>query len=342
MLKELKNYNTFASPQEVRYLLRNLRTKKRSFLISDLKKICSDYSIDFAFSFDGTLAALAYLSIVKVEGNKVTLTIRLNALTKIINSSGKLESILSEALFERLQKDGLITKFLNLECLGYDLKKQKISIKSNLIPLEFTNLLSLLSRINFFIPSDASPNIILINDRYQDFFETKIIPLLQRIIQSEVIRNEGNELSFEQFKRILQIKERLGAEAEQFALSYELKRLSNHKKKKQIKIISSIDVQSGYDIVSFNDENSDELDRFIEVKSYSSEPRFYWSKTEVNTARVKGSNYYLYLIDRDKKAKEGYCPIIIENPYDAVYLNNDWIKDSQEWLVEQKHVFIKN
>lgn len=341
MLKELKDCNTFASPQEVGYLLRHLYTKKRPLLVSDLKKFCSDHSIDFAFSFDGTLSMLTYLSIVQIEKSKVLL-VKNSGLAKTIDFPEKLGIFLSGALFKKLEKDNLITKFLNHDCLGYDLKDRKISIKSNLVPLKFTNLLNLLRRMDFLVPSDASANIVLINARYQGFFEDKIIPLLRGGMRDDDVSGGERELSYEQFKRILQIKEKLGAEAERLVLLYELKRLANHKKKEQIKIISSIDVLSGYDIVSFNDEASEDFDRFIEVKSYSSVLRFYWSKNEVDAARVKGSNYFLYLINRNKISMVDYCPIVIQNPYEAVYLSDDWIKDSQEWLVEKEHILIKN
>jgi hypothetical protein len=341
MLKELKDYNNFASPQEIQYLLGNLTAISRPLPLLDLKKICSDYSIDFAFSFDGTLAALDYLAIVKIEKNKVSLISR-KTLDKIINSPEKLGFFLSEALFERLKKEELIAKFLNHECLGYDLKKRKISIKFNLIPLEFTSLFNFLTRMNFFIFHDTLPNIILINDRYQKVFENRIIPLLRKDVGVETFSTRRKELSYEQFKRILQIKENLGFEAEQFVFSYELKRLVNHKKKKEIKIISSIDVWSGYDMVSFNSESSEDFDRFIEVKSYSSELKFYWSKNEIDTARVKGDNYYLYLVNRDKKQEGNYCPIIIQNPYEKVYSGSDWIKDPQEWIVRREPLLIRN
>jgi hypothetical protein len=341
MLKELKDYNNFASPQEIKYLLANLITKSRSLQLLDLKKICSDYSIDFAFSFDGTLVALDYIAVIKIEKNKVSLISR-NAIVKVINSPERLGFFLSEALFEKLKKENLITEFLNHECLGYDLKKRKISIKSNLIPLEFTGFFNFLTRMNFFTFHDTSPNVILINDRYQKVFENRIIPLLRKDVEVETISTPRKELSYEQFKRILQLKENLGFEAEQFVFLYELKRLVNHNKKGEIKIISSIDVWSGYDIVSFNSEKSEDFDRFIEVKSYSSELKFYWSKNEVDTARVKGNNYYLYLVDREKKEKVDYCPIIIQNPYEKIYSSDDWVKDPQEWIVGREALLIRN
>jgi hypothetical protein len=341
MLKELKDYNAFASLQEINYLLGNLTVKSRSLPILDLKKICSDYSIGFAFSFDGTLAALSYSSIVKIVNYRVSLVAR-GMINKIINSPEKLGYFLNKGLFETLERDSLLTKFLRHDCLGYDLKKRKISVKVNMIPMEFIGFLKILTQMGFFISSDSSPNIVLVNDLYQELFETTLIPMMRKEVSAKTIADDKRELSYEEFKRILQIKENLGAEAEHFVLAYEHKRLAQHKNNKEIKIISSIDVWAGYDIVSFNDEFSEEIDRFIEVKSYASEPRFYWTKSEVGTARVKANNYYLYLVDRDKKDKAGYHPIIIQNPYETVFLSDKWFKDPQEWLVKQEYSFIKN
>jgi len=46
-------------------------------------------------------------------------------------------------------------------------------------------------------------------------------------------------------------------------------------------------VNAGYDIQSFNDNKSIIIDKFIEVKSYEGTPYFYWSKNEVEVAKLK-------------------------------------------------------
>ena len=127
-----------------------------------------------------------------------------------------------------------------------------------------------------------------------------------------------------------------GEEAEIYALAYEQKRLSAHPKLSNVEIISSYDVMAGYDIVSYNSLTSIELDRFVEVKSYSSSPSFHWSRNEMDVARLRRSKYFLYLVDRDKINEPSYEPMIIQDPYDKVMNNNDWTK-----RVDSYHVFKK-
>jgi len=48
------------------------------------------------------------------------------------------------------------------------------------------------------------------------------------------------------------------------------------------------------------DNQSVLLDKFIEVKSYSGDPYFYWSRNEVKVAETEKNNYFLYLVNRDE------------------------------------------
>jgi hypothetical protein len=101
----------------------------------------------------------------------------------------------------------------------------------------------------------------------------------------------------------------------------------------RVKRISSIKVEAGYDIISFNSMTSNEVDRFIEVKSFSKKPEFYWSRNEIGTAEMKGSKYFLYLVDRSLIGKNDYEPQIIQDPYKNIFGDPNWQKDPQNWLV---------
>jgi hypothetical protein len=68
----------------------------------------------------------------------------------------------------------------------------------------------------------------------------------------------------------------------------------------QVWQFSHIDVSAGYDIASLKDQGSSIIDKFIEVKSYSGSPYFYWSKNEIEVAKQERDNYFLYLINRDE------------------------------------------
>ena len=126
-------------------------------------------------------------------------------------------------------------------------------------------------------------------------------------------------------------KQIYGEEAELFILAFERTRLNN---KKGIDWIAEYSVAEGYDIISFNTISSTKNDRCIEVKSYSGSPYFFWSRNEMDIARIKGDEYYLYLVDRNQINNEDYTPIVIQNPYKNVLNGTEWIKTVDKYKVE--------
>jgi hypothetical protein len=82
--------------------------------------------------------------------------------------------------------------------------------------------------------------------------------------------------------------------------------------------------------------DSQESDRFIEVKSFSGVPSFHWSRNEMDVSRIMKSQYFLYLVDRSQMNKEGYAPLIIQNPYEHVLENPlQWEKRIEEYKITQ-------
>ncbi len=93
-------------------------------------------------------------------------------------------------------------------------------------------------------------------------------------------------------------------------------------------------VGAGYDIVSFNGLESMVLDRLIEVKSFSGTPSFHWSRNEIDVARFKKEQYFIYLVDREKMSEESYIPTIIQNPYESVLENDiEWNKRVDSYFI---------
>ena len=172
-----------------------------------------------------------------------------------------------------------------------------------------------------------------INLIFQKLFENEVMPLLNKI-DYEGLESE-RKLTLEKLKSIQQILESLGHKAEQFVLEYEKDRLKNHHKRERIKLISGIDTGAGYDIVSFKSLESNDIDRFIEVKSYSREIGFYWSSNEVKVAKLKRKKYYLYLVNRYSMRKKDYEPLMMQDPYLEIFSKNIWNKDAQNWYIRK-------
>ena len=112
-----------------------------------------------------------------------------------------------------------------------------------------------------------------------------------------------------------------GAAAENFVLNFELDRLGG----KPVMCISDRDTRAGFDILSFENENSEEHDRYIEVKSYVPPNPFYLTENELHKAQEYGNKYYLYLVNRLEMDNPGYYPEIIRDPAKSVLNSNNWM-----------------
>ncbi|MDD7794355.1 DUF3883 domain-containing protein [Clostridium sp. 'White wine YQ'] len=199
--------------------------------------------------------------------------------------------------------DSIIEKsesnIIPLDKIKYD-TKYGYYIPLSYIKLKYSCIRNFLISIEFFYLDDIN-NKLLINPIYNETLK-------------KYVSKRRKQISLETLKGILELEERYGKEAELFVLSYEKKRLNDSLLSNCIEIISEIDVTAGYDICSYNTKKSIEHDRYIEVKSYNKKIDFYWSKNEINIAKVYSDKYYLYLVDRDRINDETYTPIIIKNP----------------------------
>lgn len=146
-------------------------------------------------------------------------------------------------------------------------------------------------------------------------------------------------ISEKQFLHKLEMQREQGERGELFVLEYEKKRISNPALQENIQRISIIDVSAGYDIVSYQSDESTEIDRFIEVKTYNGNEHFHWSKNEIDTARLMGDSYFLYLVDEDCIEKEDYEPTIICNPVKEILDSYRWKKTPDSYEIERSSGF---
>jgi hypothetical protein len=210
--------------------------------------------------------------------------------------------------------------FINNNNLDF---RDLIYVKNNLIKFSFSSIRNLLINLCFFQNDDLMKNQFIINKEFSEWFISVVVPLIEK---SQI----GNK-SLQDLKDRQKRQEELGIQAEIFVLSYEkLARIKNPRHS-NIKIISEIDFSAGYDIQSYKNDKSVIIDKFIEVKSYSGSPYFYWSKNEIKIAKQERNNYFLYLINRDEINQEGYRPLIIQNPYKNILGDDKWQKDCQNW-----------
>ena len=331
----LLKYDDLGSLNEIRFVVTEVLSSDVPRRLPDIRNFCLSKSVGYAYSINGIIALLEFLSFVTINGDKINLDATSVDLTEFANSDTGFASLLAERLFTKLRQQALLHDFLSLSSIKYDIPLDTIIVKSNFIPLEYSGLKNFLLKIGFFSRHDQLANILIVNKDFSDFFEYQII----RWLQAEELSD--TKISYEQFQKLQSIKEQYGDDAEKFVLKYEQMRLKDHPQKHKIKIVSKIDISAGYDIISFNSSTSLTPDRLIEVKSCSKDSGFYWSKNEVETAKLKGKYYFLYLIDRNLIDKDNYTPIIIPNPFETVFLNDNWRKEAVNWYVQpsQPHIY---
>jgi hypothetical protein len=133
---------------------------------------------------------------------------------------------------------------------------------------------------------------------------------------------------------VLRAREKLGREAELEVLEFESARLRDSPGlAKRIKHVAAENIGAGYDILSFTEpaKSGGFSERLIEVKAVSSvDFKFYWSRNEIETARVHGPNYFLYLVPVSKNGFDMQKVKIIQNPFRRVYLKlESWFRQEE-------------
>jgi len=305
---------------QIQYILNLL--KKDSFTIDGLKTACLSNHYDFAHSFEGIMLLLEWLKIIQINNNFASLNMDIEFVKE-----GHVSSHFFQLLFDQLLKDKVLSAFLNQFNISYDDKEELIVINNYLIDFRFSQFRNILINLNFFITDKLVKNRFIINNDYKKLFFSIIIPLIES--------SSHRKITLEELKKQQDIQGQLGKDAEEIILGYEKNRLKGHVNTDNIRIISTDDINAGYDIQSYQDIHSLIINRFIEVKSFSDNTGFYWSKNEISISIIKEDQYYLYLVDRDKMKKKGYEPIVIQDPYSNILLNEkEWDKRVEKYYFQ--------
>lgn len=322
MIDTILDTTNLGNATQIQYILNLL--KKDSFTIDGLKIACLSNQYDFVHSFEGIMLLLEWLKIIQIDNNFASL----NRSIEFVKN-GHISSHFFQLLFSQLLKDNVLSAFLNQFNVNYDDKEELIVINNDLIDFRFSQFRNILIDLNFFIPDKLVKNQFTINNDYKKLFLRIIIPLIEY--------SGHRKISLEELKKQQDIQDQLGKDAEEFILGYEKNRLKGHVNIDNIRIISTDNVNAGYDIQSYLNIHSMIINRFIEVKSFSDNEGFYWSKNEIGVSKIKEDQYYLYLVDRDKMKKKGYEPIVIQDPYSNILLNEEeWDKRVEKYYFRLK------
>jgi hypothetical protein len=311
MLEEINKYDYLGTPDYFVDAFKLLGKSNTQWTTNTLAHFFSNRIYKGYPYIDGGIPLLIRIGMIKEVGK--TLKFALDE-KRLPRSTEGVSKLIATMFLNLLQKEGETLMLFIPQHIALEHDSGALIASPQSFPLKYKPMRNLLLDLG-------------VLKRQKATFSYIINPPFDRELKLQVSKfNTSQGISIEQLKDALLRQEALGLEAEIFVLQYELQRLANHATKNEIKRISEIDVGAGYDIISYNDNTSKSLNRYIEVKSYAGTPAFYWTQNEIEIAKTKASRYYLYLVDRNKMSKSGYKPIVISDPYKSVYSSEDWIK----------------
>lgn len=319
MLKELKQFKNLGTPAYFFELLQQLEGNPNDWTTKNVREYFFNRRIDGQSIFDGCLPFLEALEVISLNDKDVIIPD--TEYFRYTRSIEYLSSKLLERFFVKCSSDDVFHSIFCSENISYDIIRHSIQISNSAFPFKYSNIRQMLVDFNFLQPHpDLHIKKLIINQKYKSIFDINVLPEIKK-----------RKIGLDELQKQLDQKRIYGEEAEHFVLSYEHKRLEN---KKDPEWVAPYWANAGYDIASFEDASSIHSDRFIEVKSYSGNLGFYWSRNEIDVARVKKDEYFLYLVDRSKMSDSEYSPTIIKNPYEKI------IRNSEEWEKRVEGYFI--
>lgn len=325
MLDELLKYNNLGTKRELTFVLFSVLNRDQEIRVSDFITFCTSNVFSINRSIPGILLLLQYLGIIKVENNKIERQVNFNPQFFIKPDYYFDNGQFFFSLINRLMEEPDNTLFSTAN-VKFDSTQGNYYIKPNLIPLKYTGVKNLLISTGFFAYNHDNIDKLVIPKKFAIFFEELVLSKLEN-------QSQKPSLTDAQLMNILKRKKEAGKEGELFVLEYEKRRLLSHPLLNKIKRISEDNVNAGYDIQSFHNIDSLFIDRYIEVKSYTGEIEFYWSKNEILQAQNMNSRYFLYLVDRDAINDANYIPKILQDPYKKIFENEFWKKEIENWRI---------
>ncbi|MCM1166636.1 MAG: DUF3883 domain-containing protein [Ruminococcus sp.] len=260
----------------------------------------------------GALAFFEYLRLVDLTSDTVIPLSELSALAEQDNDS-VINQLIAMSI-NRLVEDGIFDK----GATRFDAEKGHLTIKRSAFPLSYAAIRNFLIMAGA-LDKEENGEICVADDYESDW--------------TKQLRDRREKFTLEQLLKKQEDQSRRGLEAEEFVLGLERKRLPELAQK--IKRISDFDVAAGYDIVSYENNDTEHYDRFIEVKCYMGSPHFFWSENESDVARIKADTYILCLVDYLRMGEPGYQPEFIRNPYETIFDSDEWLVNASSYRIQK-------
>lgn len=310
MLAELKRCNSIGNIDGILFLV-SIMAGKDKISRNEIRNRCA-LENNITVNCPGAVAFFEYLRLVESTSDTVMPLDALNSLADKDNDA--IIAQLVALCINRLVDDGIFDK----NATGFDPEKGHLTIKRFAFPLAYAAIRNFLTLVGA-LDKEENGEISVAGNYESDW--------------TEQLRNRRKKFTLEQLLKQQEEQSKRGLEAEEYVLNLERTRLPG--KARVIKRISDFDVSAGYDIVSYESENSSHYDRFIEVKCYLGTPHFFWSENESDVAKIKADTYILCLVDYTRINEPGYQPEYIKNPYDAIFNGEEWLINSASYRIQK-------
>ena len=310
MLTELKRCNSIGNVDGILFLVSIMAGKER-ISRDEIRNRCA-LENNITVNCPGAVAFFEYLRLVDTTSDTVMPLPELNTLAA--KSNGEIIEQLAAMSINRLVEEGIFDK----DATGFDAEKGHITIKRSAFPLAYAAVRNFLTMAGA-LDKEENGEICVAGNYESDW--------------TEQLRNRRKKFTLEQLLEQQEEQSRRGLEAEEFVLGLEKKRLPELAQK--IKRISDFDVAAGYDIVSYENNETEHYDRFIEVKCYMGSPHFFWSENESDVARIKADKYILCLVDYLRMGEPGYQPEFIRNPYETIFDSDEWLVNASSYRIQK-------
>lgn len=310
MLTELKRCNSIGNVDGILFLVSIMAGKERISRDEIRNRCALENSI--TVNCPGAVAFFEYLRLVDTTSDTVMPLPELDTLAA--KSNGEIIEQLAAMSINRLVEEGVFDK----DATGFDAEKGHLTIKRSAFPLAYAAVRNFLTMAGA-LDKEENGEICVAGNYESDW--------------TEQLRNRRKKFTLEQLLKQQEDQSRRGLEAEEFVLGLEKKRLPELAHK--IKRISDFDVTAGYDIVSYENNETEHYDRFIEVKCYMGSPHFFWSENESDVARIKADKYILCLVDYLRMGEPGYQPEFIRNPYETIFDSDEWLVNTSSYRIQK-------
>lgn len=312
MLEKPKSIKDPGEAKSLSYLLTNIIGDKM-VSISDIKVLCHYAPSQYHLSCDTAINYCLFFGWVDKQSNQISLS---SSLLNVLSDSTKF----NDELITQTVQIMFDESHFNPGMFTFNVIEKKIEFRNEQFPLYLSVFRNMLISQGFFlVERSIKRSRMFVNNKYEHLVYDNC--------------KSRRKFTIEQLKKQLERDAEVGEIAEQYVLEYEKNRISNSVLSQKIKIISDIDVGAGYDIISFEDNKTQNYNRFIEVKAITSKHGFFWSRNEYDVARVIGKEYYLYLVNVNEIGKEDYKPLIINNPIESVMKSLEWLVEANSFHI---------